>query len=332
MEAEFKGVILGSDHKVTYGSLPSRPLGPEEVLVKVHSSVINPSDQLFLVGVYPTSKPKPCIAGFEGSGLVVAHGSGPIASSLKDARVAFCDQGTEYGAWAEYFIVSSSKAIPIPGDLTYEEACASFVNPMTVVAMIHECELKGYKTIVHTAAASSLGKQLVAATKKANIDLIAVVRKDEQAEVLTKLGVAADHIINTGKAGYSTQLNEVFAKLKPQACFDAIAGPIGTEILKALPNHAVLYNYGALSGQGYEAGPKELIFENKTLKGFWLNNYFNDPALAGEIVGKALGMLAQRDLTLTIAAKYHFEKCHEALEFYSKNATIGKVLLQNPNF
>lgn len=45
-----------------------------QVLVKMDSAPINPSDISFLYGGYSTSKPFPCVPGFEGSGTVLVNG------------------------------------------------------------------------------------------------------------------------------------------------------------------------------------------------------------------------------------------------------------------
>jgi NADPH2:quinone reductase len=52
--------------------------------------------------------------------------------------------------------------------------------------------------MIHTAAASSLGKMLVKACIKNNIPLLNIVRREEQAEVLRKLG-ATDIIVTQGE-------------------------------------------------------------------------------------------------------------------------------------
>lgn len=45
-----------------------------EVLIRVESAPINPSDLAFLKGHYSSNKPLPCVPGFEGSGVVVSNG------------------------------------------------------------------------------------------------------------------------------------------------------------------------------------------------------------------------------------------------------------------
>src|SRR4051812_10526360 len=69
-------------------NLPVPKPGPGQVLVKVAASPINPSDLAFLGGMYGFKKPLPTVPGFEGSGTVVATGSGTMARFLKGKRVA----------------------------------------------------------------------------------------------------------------------------------------------------------------------------------------------------------------------------------------------------
>ncbi len=67
--------------------------GPNQVLVKVAASPINPSDLAFLEGDYGFRKQTPVVPGFEGSGTVVAVGSGVMGKYLNGKRVACISQG-----------------------------------------------------------------------------------------------------------------------------------------------------------------------------------------------------------------------------------------------
>ena len=48
--------------------------GKGQVLVKIDSSPVNPSDWSFMRGIYASKKVPPVIPGFEGSGTVIATG------------------------------------------------------------------------------------------------------------------------------------------------------------------------------------------------------------------------------------------------------------------
>src|SRR5262249_57775082 len=70
----------------------SRP-GPGEVLVRVLASPINPSDLVFIRGLYGFKKPLPAIPGFEGSGTVVEAGAGVMPHLLHGRRAARASGG-----------------------------------------------------------------------------------------------------------------------------------------------------------------------------------------------------------------------------------------------
>lgn len=66
----------------------------------------------------------------------------------------------------------------IDQDVPTSSACSGIVNPLTVVGFIENYKKNGYKGMIHTAAASSLGKMLVKACIKNNIPLLNIVRRE----------------------------------------------------------------------------------------------------------------------------------------------------------
>lgn len=49
----------------------------------------------------------------------------------------------------------------LPNDVSFEEGASASINPPTVIAMLEETKLLNAKAIVHTAAASALGKMVI---------------------------------------------------------------------------------------------------------------------------------------------------------------------------
>lgn len=326
-----KGVVIGENGTLSYGELPLPQIGENDVLVKIHSAGCNPSDVLFTMGLYPANKPRPCFAGFEGSGVVIAGGSSATAQELLNRNVAFfASENSLIGTWADYAVFNAERMVPIPENLTLEEGAYSIVNPLTVQAFIYESVKNGYKCIIHSAAASALGRMLVSACKQAGITLINIVRKTEQVEILK--GIGADHIINTSEPNWKEIAANLFEELKVQAFFDAIGGETAGDIIKLMPNNTVTFNYGVLSGKDIPMSGVDLIFKGKVLKGLWVTTYLADKETAMNLFGGALGNLATKAYTTTIAKKFTFPEFADALTFYGANSTQGKILLQNPNF
>ena len=99
------------------------------------ASPINPSDLLFVRGIYPSLQPDfPSSVGFEGVGLVDTLG--PNVQGLgRGQRVAVIN--TDNGSnWAEYAVVPAHMLFPVPDDLSDEQVACFFVNPVTAIAMV----------------------------------------------------------------------------------------------------------------------------------------------------------------------------------------------------
>jgi NADPH:quinone reductase-like Zn-dependent oxidoreductase len=83
------------------------------VLIKVALASINPSDVMFVKGMYGQPRKKGRPAGFEGVGEVVAAGDDAYAKSLIGKRVALATGTSNWGSWAEYCIADASVCIPL---------------------------------------------------------------------------------------------------------------------------------------------------------------------------------------------------------------------------
>src|SRR5688572_4664308 len=91
----------GRPESLQVTEMPVPKPGPGQVLVRVSAAPINPSDLMFVRGLYGVKKPLPAVPGFEGSGKVVAAGS-LAARLLMGRRVGCIPTPSTNGTWAEY--------------------------------------------------------------------------------------------------------------------------------------------------------------------------------------------------------------------------------------
>jgi NADPH2:quinone reductase len=112
--------------------------------------------------------------------------------------------------------------MPLPDGTTAEEGASCFVNPMTVLGMIETMRSEGHTALVHTAAASNLGQMLNRVCINEGIDLVNIVRKPEQENVLKELG--ARYICNSGSDTFFNDLTEALVKTGATLAFDATGG------------------------------------------------------------------------------------------------------------
>ncbi len=293
---------------------------PHEVLIKVKARNINPSDIMFVRGMYGITPKLPSSAGFEASGVVE---QGDEAGKVKaGTRVMF----TAIGTWREYVCVPAALVIPVPPQMSDEVACQAFVNPMTAYGMIEESGLQAGEWLLITAGASAFGKFAIQMAKAKGIKVAATVRHDAQREVLEKLGV--DLVVNTE----SEKLQKVVPEKTEggvQVIFDAVGGMLGAKALACLRPKGRMMVFGALALENMPVNSGLLIFKNLRIEGFWLSTWVEEMAPESRMKAfqTVFGFLMKEDSKIDIAGKYPLSEFKAALEAYEKPGRNGKILL-----
>jgi len=314
------------DGRVHLVEKPVPQPGPGQVLVRMAASPVNPSDLKFLVGEYGVRKALPVVPGFEGSGTVVAAGSGLVARLRMGRRVACMAPETGDGAWAEYMAAPAKRCIPLLGSVTLEQGATMVVNPWTAWALLDTARRRGHRAAVHTAAAGALGRMMLRLGRRLNFPVVHVVRRPAQVELLRGLG-AAD-VLDATADGFDARLKEACARLNATVAFDPVAGEMTGRVLAAMPPGSRAIVYGSLSGAPCTVPPAQLVYERKAVEGFWLSDWVSRRGLLG--LGK-MALTAQRlaasDFATEIRARVPLQRAAEAIEAYRQEMTAGKVLL-----
>lgn len=112
------------------------------------------------------------------------------------------------------------------------------VNPMTALGFVETARAEGHSAIVHTAAASSLGQMLQRICAQDGVQLVNIVRSDDQLRLLKDAG--ATHVLNSREDDFRTQLIDAVTKTGATIAFDAIGGgSLGGDIMRAMERGAV---------------------------------------------------------------------------------------------
>ena len=106
-------VLEAMEPYVSLGVVPVPAPKPTQLLIKVSFAPVNPSDVMFLKGMYGQPRQKGQPAGFEGVGIVTAAGDEALAKIFMGKRVAFATGLTGWGSWAEYAVAEASACIPL---------------------------------------------------------------------------------------------------------------------------------------------------------------------------------------------------------------------------
>lgn len=103
-----------------------------QVLVRVKAAGLNFADILARQGLYPDGPPKPCVMGYEVSGVIEAVGDEVDRSLVGKSVVAM----TRFGGQAELVIVPFTQVFAKPEHLSFEQAAAIPVNYLTAWALL----------------------------------------------------------------------------------------------------------------------------------------------------------------------------------------------------
>ena len=342
--------------------------GSDEVLVRVEATPINPSDLALLLGPADISTARlsgtpeqPVVTadipaksmrmvaarlgqslpvGNEGAGVVVAAGSSAAAQALMGKTVGMA--GGEM--YAQYRCVNALMCMEIPQGTTAAQGASCFVNPMTALAMVATMRAEGHTALVHTAAASNLGQMLNRICIEDGIDLVNIVRRPEQVEILQDLG--AIYVCNSTADTFFEDLTSALTKTGATLAFDATGGgKLASHILTCMEAVAVqsmtgynrygsdvykqVYVYGML-----DTGPTILSRTFGFCWGLsaWLLPLFLQKAGTQKVIEMRARVAA--GLKTTFASHYTREislaetLSLQAIAAYSKRATGEKFLIR----
>ena len=343
---------------------------PDEVVVRIEASPINPSDLglLFAGADMSTAKAsgapdrpvvtasigpqmlraaagrvdQPMPVGNEGAGVVVSAGSSPAAQALLGKTVAVLGSAM----YAQYRAIKALNCLVLPENTTPAEGASCFVNPLTAIGMVETMRREGHTALVHTAAASNLGQMLVKLCNAEGIGLVNVVRKPEQVALLNSIG--ARHVCNMSAPTFMDDLTNALVETGATLAFDAIgggtqAGQILTCMERAASRGAKEYSrYGSTTHKqvyiygGLDRGPTEFnrAFGMAWGIGGWLLTSFLQKVRPE--AAQKLRERVTREIKTTFASTYTKEvSLAEALQLeeiavYGKQATGEKYLI-NPN-
>jgi NADPH:quinone reductase len=351
-------------------SIPTPEPKPDEVVVRIDASPINPSDQglLFAGADMTTAKASgtpdhpvvtasisPAVmrsiagrleqslpVGNEGAGVVVEAGASPGAQALMGKTVAILG-GAMY---AQYRCIKAAQCLVLPPGTTPAEGADCFVNPLTALGMVETMRREGHKALVHTAAASNLGQMLNRICIKDRVALVNIVRKPEHVDLLKEIG--ATYVCNSSSPTFMDDLTEALAASGATVAFDAIGGGrLAAQILTAMEialnrtakeysrygstTHKQVYIYG-----GLDRRPTEF---NRAFGMAWGIGGWLLTAFMQKIGAEAAQKLRERvgaEIKTTFASAYTREVSLagalrlEEIAVYSKQATGQKYLI-TPN-
>lgn len=180
------------------GEMATPVAGQGEVLIRVHSSGINPSDVKRRAGWIEKTMPHAVIIPHsDGAGEIVALGAGVDPARLGErvwmwnAQGSYGEPGRAFGTAAEYIALPSRQAVRLSDRLSYAEGANLAVPAMTAHRCIYSDGPVAGQTILVNGAAGSVGLFAVQMAVADGARVIGTVSNPLAAAHVEKLGAFA---------------------------------------------------------------------------------------------------------------------------------------------
>jgi NADPH:quinone reductase len=311
----------GGPGQLTLVEEPTPEPGPREALIALSVSGVNFIDVYFRTGLYPGETPT--AIGSEGAGVVERIGN-EVTEVKPGDRVAYT---MVRGSYADYAVVPAAKLVPVPDDVSIENAAAILLQGATAhyltrsvfpLDATHSC-------LVH-AAAGGLGGLVVQLARERGARVIGTVSTEAKARAVRALG--ADDTILYTEQDFEVEVKRLTGGRGVDVVYDSVGKTTFDKSLKVLRPRGMIALVGASSGPVPPIDPQLLnqrgsLFLTRPSLGHYLATREELLWRAGDL----MSLLQSGRLKVTIAATYPLAEAAQAHRDLEGRGTIGKLLL-----
>lgn len=318
-------VLAVSDGQLSFEERPLPEPKSGEVRIAVRAIGVNHADLLQRVGKYPPPPGASDLLGLEVAGEVEEIGPDCSSVSRGDLVMALLPSG----GYAEAVCVHESHLIPIPHNLTVEEAAAipeAFLTAYQALFMIGEIAPDSY-LLLH-AAASGVGTAAIQLARAFDAKVIATTRSTDKTDAILSLG--ANHVIHPQEGHFAEKVLSATEGHGADLILDFVGAAYFEENMDAMAQGGALIFLATLGG------PKPPVFDLRILMKKWATisgtTLRNRPdtykaKLIAEFSRFALSRLEAKTLKPVVHTILPWEQGEEAHELLRQNAIIGKIVL-----
>ena len=292
---------------------PQPQPGPDQLLVRVRAAGLNRGEFL-KHGLTKAGAAK--IGGTEGAGEV--EGSGE--------RV----MGRLPSSFAEYALMDKADAVPVPANMSWEEAAATPLTFMVVYDMlVQQGSLKRDEWLLVTGVSSGVGVAALLAGKALGAKVIGTSGSDEKLKRLSSFGL--DVAIRTRAPDFAKKVLEVTGGKGVDLVVNNVGGSVFAECIKCLGYEGRLATVGYLDGVMKAEMDIEAL-HSKRLKLFGVSNKMRNGAQRGVTVQgftkDFLPLFAAGKLKPVIDRVYDFTDLPQAKARMQADAHVGKIVVR----
>lgn len=305
--------LQASDMSLELREAPQPTPGPEQLLVRVRAAGLNRGEFL----KHGLTKPGAAkIGGTEGAGEVDGTGQ----------RV----MGRLPASFAEFALMDKADLIPVPANLSWEEAAATPLTFLVVYDMlVQQGSLQKDEWLLVTGVSSGVGVAALLAGKALGAKVIGTSGSEEKLNRLSSMGL--DVPIRTRKPDFRDQVMKASGGKGVNLVVNNVGGSVFAECIKCLGYEGRLATVGYLDGVMKSEIDIEAL-HSKRLRLFGVSNKMRNAAQRGVTVQgfirDFLPLFAAGKLEPVIDSVYAFEQLAEAKKKMEADAHLGKIVVR----
>ena len=311
----------GGPEKLVLREVDDPSPGPGDLLVEVKAAGLNFIDTYHRGGLYPMDFPM--TPGLEGAGVVRSTADDVEGFSEGD-RVAWVNSIASY---AELKTVPAESAIPIPGEVSDDEAAAVLLQGITAHYLANDTFplSSEHRCLIH-AGAGGVGLLLTQIAKLAGAEVVTTVGTEDKAEISRRAG--SDRVIVYTQEDFKEAIVDEYGSDAIDVVYDGVGSATFEKGLDVLKPRGMMVTFGNASGPPPEISP--LILSQKGSLFLTRPTMFHYIETREKLLGRAgdlFGWIASGDLDVRIGEHFALEDAADAHRALEGRRTTGKVLL-----
>jgi NADPH2:quinone reductase len=304
------------------GAQPTPEPGPGEVRVHLKTSGVNPSDWKSRSGrTAPMSAPF-IIPHSDGAGDVDMVGPG-VASRVGERVWIWNGQwGRPHGTAAEYIVLPSAQAVPLPEHISYAEGACFGIPALTALQAVRLAELSPTSTVMIVGGAGSVAHYAIQFAKMRGARVITTVSGPEKATHARKAG--ADEVVNYRTENVGQRVKMLTSGNGVDAVIELDLSKNGKDYPNILRPHSTVVVYGMSSNES--TLPTLWLMRNSiTLRLFLI--YDLTAADRDACLAELSALLRSNRLIHTVGRRLPLRDIALAHELSERGEAIGNIVL-----
>ena len=303
--------------------VPSPAAGNDEVVIAVKAASLNFPDVLIIQNKYQFKPPLPFSPGNELAGVIKEAGPGVTRFKAGDRVMAF----TSYGAFAEEVKLETSRVLPIPEGMSFDEAAALLVTYGTVDhALRDRGSVKPGETVLVLGAAGGVGIAAIEIAKALGARVIACASSDDKLAACRAHG--ADETINYATEDLRERIKALTDNRGVDVIVDPVGGPYSEPALRSIAWRGRLLVVGFTTGEIPKMPLNLPLLKGCSIVGvFWGDFLRREPEAFAASVAQLGRWYADGKIKPHVSATFPLERAVDAFNLLSGRKAIGKVVL-----